>query len=208
MDGPLLKFTSDPVYDLEAENYPLPGTTYRKLYFGASDNLSFNAPKAAGVVTHDSETYLHHAAFNYTFPSLTKLAGLPKAVLYMSAPSSNDKDIYVILRKLSRSKEPLISLNIPRSTIASTGLTPLNTHEIPSRNKNNFMFHLGSMGILRASRRHIDATMSIHENYPFHPHDRDDYFVPGEVIKLEIRIWAMGVQYEGSWEQPTSRGGV
>lgn len=193
---PLLKFTADPVFDLEADDYPLPNTIYKKLYFDADNALSFDVPKDAGIASYDSETYLDHAAFTYKFGSQTRLAGIPKAVVYMSAPNSNDMDVYVILRKLSRTGEALISLNIPWSSIASTGLTPSNTHEIPKQNKNNLMFHLGSMGILRASRRSIDPTKSIHQNYPFHPHDRDEYVTPGEIVKLEIGIWAMGVLYE------------
>lgn len=193
---PLLKFTEDPIFDIEAEDFPIPGTEYKKLYFGTQNRLYSDSPADAGVVSYDSEKYLDHVAFVHTFESQTRLVGLPKAVLYMSAPTSNDMDVYIILRKLSRTGEPLISLNIPWSSIASTGLTPSNTHEIPKRNKNNLMFHLGSMGILRASRRHIDASRSIHENYPFHPHDRDEFLSPGEVVKLEIGIWAMGVLYE------------
>jgi hypothetical protein len=57
---------------------------------------------------------------------------------------------------------------------------------------NDLMFQVGSLGILRVSRRCIDSPRSIHENYPFRPHDRDDFLVPGEVVKMEIGIWAMG----------------
>jgi hypothetical protein len=58
------------------------------------------------------------------------------------------------------------------------------------------MFHVSSLGVLRASRRRIDESRSIHENYPFHSHDIDELFSPGEVVKLEIGIWAIGVEYE------------
>jgi hypothetical protein len=76
------------------------------------------------------------------------------------------------------------------------------------------MFHVGSLGILRASRRAIDAEKSIHENYPFHPHDRDEFLAPGEIVKLEVGIWAMSVEYEAGesirvgvhGDSPLSRG--
>jgi hypothetical protein len=61
---------------------------------------------------------------------------------------------------------------------------------------NNLMFHVGSLSILRASRQHIDESRSIHENYPFYPHDRDEFLEPEAVVKMEIGIWAMGVEYE------------
>jgi uncharacterized protein len=56
---------------------------------------------------------------------------------------------------------------------------------------NNLMFHVESLGILRVSRRHIDETRSIHENYPFH-----EFLASGEVVQMKIGIWAMGVEYE------------
>ena len=69
-------------------------------------------------------------------------------------------------------------------------------NEIPKQSMGNLMVYVGSLGILRASRRHIDESWSIHENYPSHPHGRDEYLTPEEVVKFEIGIWAMGVEYE------------
>jgi hypothetical protein len=105
-------------------------------------------------------------------------------------------DIYVLLRKLDADGNALVNLNIPWSSIADQGICRDRINEIPNQNMNNLMFHVGSLGILRSSRRHIDETRSIHENYPFHPHDRDKFLAPGEVVKMEIGIWAMGVEYE------------
>lgn len=51
------------------------------------------------------------------------------------------------------------------------------------------------MGILRASQRHIDPSKSIHPNFPFHPHDRQEPVPKGTVVKLEIGIWALGVDF-------------
>lgn len=122
--------------------------------------------------------------------------GIPKAIVYVSCPDFHDLDIYVIVRKLDAQGKPLLNLNIPWSSIASQGASPDKIDEIPARNKNNLLFHVGSQGILRASRRAIDWSKSIHENLPFHPHDRDEYVTPGEIVKMEIGIWAMGVEYE------------
>jgi predicted acyl esterase len=192
----LLKFTEDPVVDLVVDDYPLPQTQYKKMYFLPDNKLDFQAPTESNSITYNSEKYLDCAAFTYTFSETTRLAGLPKAVFYLSTPDSNDMDIYVILRKLDKSGKMLLNLNIPWSSIAEQGAYADKIDEIPKRNVNNLMFHSGSMGILRASRRAIDPSRSLHENYPFHPHDTDEYVPPGEIVKLEIGIWAMGVQYE------------
>jgi hypothetical protein len=53
-----------------------------------------------------------------------------------------------------------------------------------------------SMGILRESQRKIDASKSLHPQFPFHPHEEVQKVPRGEVIKLEIGIWAMGADYE------------
>lgn len=191
-----LKFTSDPVYDIVEDDFPIPRTEFKKMYFDESGKLDVLAPAEASVLSYNSEKYLDCVAFTHTFSKPTNLVGLPKAVLYMSTLDSNNMDVYVIIRKLDRNGKSLLNLNIPWSSIASHGASPDKISDIPKRNVNNLMFHVGSMGILRASRRAIDHSKSIHENYPFHPHDKDDYITPGEIIKLEIGIWAMGVEYE------------
>lgn len=122
--------------------------------------------------------------------------GIPKAVVYVSCADFHDLDIYILVRKLDAPGKHLLDLNIPCSSIASQGASPDKVDEIPPSHKNNLLFHVGSQGILRASRRAIDWSKSIHENFPSHPHDRDEHVTPGEIVKLGIGIWAMGVEYE------------
>lgn len=192
----LLNFTKDPVYDIVEEDYPIPRTEYKKLFFTPDNKLNNSAPVEAGVLEYNAEEYLSCASFTHTFTSPTNLAGLPKAVLYMECSSFHDLDVYVLIRKLDVEGNPLLNLNIPWSCLAAQDLSPATISDVPARYKNNLMFHSGSMGILRASRRHVDRTREIHENYPFHTHDRDEYVPPGEVVRLEVGIWAMGVQYD------------
>lgn len=191
-----LRFTKDPIFDIVEEDFPIPRTDYRKLYFQPEQKLGLEAPVEASSVSYDSEKYLDHAGFTYTFLEKTRLMGIPKAVVYVSCADFHDLDIYVLVRKLDSQGKPLLNLNIPWSSIASQGASPDKIDEIPPSHKNNLLFHVGSQGILRASRRAIDWSKSIHENFPFHPHDRDEYVTPGEIVKLEIGIWAMGVEYE------------
>ncbi|KAK3624901.1 hypothetical protein LTR56_020715 [Elasticomyces elasticus] len=55
---------------------------------------------------------------------------------------------------------------------------------------------MGSVGILRASHRAFHANKSIHPQFPFHPHEIEEKVKPGEVVKLEIGIWAMGNDFD------------
>ncbi|KAK4150457.1 hypothetical protein C8A00DRAFT_36955 [Chaetomidium leptoderma] len=36
----------------------------------------------------------------------------------------------------------------------------------------------------------------MHASWPFHPHGVEEKIRPGTVVKLEIGIWAMGIEYE------------
>ena len=192
----ILRFGDEPIFNIVEEDYPIPRTEYRKAYFSPNNKLSFTPPPETEIISYDSEKYLDCASFTYTFEKKTRLAGLPKAVLYVSTLASKDMDIYVLLRKLDSKGNALMNLNIPWSSIADQGASRDRIDELPKRNVNNLMFHVGSLGILRASRRVVDERRSIHENYPFHPHDRDEYLEPGEIVKMEVGIWAMGVEYE------------
>jgi predicted acyl esterase len=192
----ILRFNQDPIYDIEETDFPIPRTQYRNLYFSDNNSLSFEPPKDTKCLTYDSEKYLQHAAFTYKFAEKTRLNGIPKAIVFMSTSSSKDMDVYVLLRKLDINDKPLVSLNIPWSSIAEHGISPETIDKVARKDMNNLMFHIGSIGILRASRRSIDPSKSIHENYPFHPHDRNDFVEPEQIVKMEIGIWAMGVEYD------------
>lgn len=191
-----LQFDKDPLYNIVEDDFPIPRTEYKKMFFQPQAKLGFDAPAEASFVSYDSEKYQDCARFTYTFPTQTRLMGLPKAIVYVSCADFHDLDIYVLVRKLDAQGRPLLNLNIPWSSIASQGVSPDKIDEIPPTHKNNLMFHVGSLGILRASRRAIDWSQSIHENFPFHPHNRDDFVTPGDIVKLEIGIWAMGVDYQ------------
>ncbi|KAB8217195.1 Alpha/Beta hydrolase protein [Aspergillus novoparasiticus] len=192
----ILRFNQEPLYNIAEEDYPIPRTEYRKMYFHPGGRLSVDIPETETSVSYISEKYLDCASFTHTFDTRTRLAGVPKAVVYMSCPDFHDMDVYVLLRKLDANGKALLNLNIPWSSIAHHGVSQDNIDDIPPRNKNNLMFHVGTLGILRASRRAIDSSRSLLENYPFHPHDRDEYITPGDIVKLEIGLWAMGVEYE------------
>lgn len=184
------------VENVVIEDFPVPQTDHRELFFQPDGRLAADGPPggAARVVEYDSEDRHSFAEFRYTFAEAGRLLGLPKAVVYASTDAAAGRDdftVFTILRKLDRDGNALMHLNMPFAA------TPVNRIEdIPPADQASLNLHLGSMGILRASQRAVDPARSIHPQFPFHPHDKQEKIPPGEVVRLEIGIWAMGVDFE------------
>ncbi|KAL3480543.1 Alpha/Beta hydrolase protein [Aspergillus californicus] len=183
---------STPLANIVEADFPLPRTVYRKAYLDPEGGLSLDQPSSkSGVVSYDSEDPTHTANFMYTFKERTQLVGIPKAVLHMRCDYYDDMDIFLVLSKLSASGELLLNLNIPWK-----GLPVSSIGEIPADKRTEVILYQGPTGILRASHRGIDTTKSMHPNWPFHPHEKEEKTQPGTVVRLEIGIWGMGVEYE------------
>jgi uncharacterized protein len=137
------------------------------------------------------------AHFTYTFHTYTSLIGFSQAHLYMSCPATNDMDVYVILRKLSRTGSSLTSLNIPLSALPSGTAAS----DIP---KLNIFRYLGPNGRLRASHRAVgtdprltpEQVAMLAPATAWHPHDCEEMVTPGEVVVLEIPLWPGGMIFE------------
>ncbi|KAI1517507.1 X-Pro dipeptidyl-peptidase C-terminal non-catalytic domain containing protein [Pyrenophora tritici-repentis] len=182
------------IYPIIEEDFPIPRTDYRSLYFSSANTLQTSAPSNTSIVSYNSESNsspVAHAAFELKFDKPTRLMGLPKAVLYMSCPDFNDMIVYVLIRKLDAQKKPMIAVNIPLEVMPYK-----KTADIPETDYSNLMIYYGPTGVLRASHRKIDESKSIHPQYPFHTHDEVKKITPGEIVKLEIGLWAMGVDFE------------
>ncbi|RJE22494.1 hypothetical protein PHISCL_05180 [Aspergillus sclerotialis] len=176
--------------DIVLENFPDPNTQYRE-FFLSSQTLSRHSEPTSQTVAYNSEIANSFAEFSYTFDEPARLIGLPKAILYMSCEEGDDFTVFVILRKRDRNGNLLMHLNFPFHA------TPVNSiGDIPPKEQASLNLHLGSMGILRASHRKIDSEKSIHPQFPFHPHQVQQKVRPGEIVELEIGIWAMGVDFE------------
>jgi len=108
--------------------------------------------------------------------------------------SCNDRDdftVFVILRKKDKNGKDLMHLNFPFKA------TPIKSiDDMEKKDQASLTLHLGSTGVLRASQRAIDPSRSIHPQFPFHPHTKQEKIQPGTIVKLEIGIWAMGVDYD------------
>ncbi|KAL3464891.1 Alpha/Beta hydrolase protein [Aspergillus heterothallicus] len=169
----VLRYETKPaLQNLVVEDFPIPQTQYKNAYLSSEGELSLSLPGQVGSATYDSQQRSAFVSFTYKFPQTTKLVGIPKAVLYMSCSATDDMDIYVILCKLSATGQEQMSLNIPFDGI------PVSTiHEIPKEKRTEMILYKGPTGMLRASRR-------------------SDKIAPGTIVRVEIGIWAMGIEYE------------
>ncbi|KAJ6104300.1 hypothetical protein N7523_010620 [Penicillium sp. IBT 18751x] len=177
--------------DIVLEDFPAPNTEYRELFLGQGNNLGTRPPSKSLQISYDSEDRHSVAEFNHTFSKPARLIGLPKAILYMSCDDHDDFTVFVILRKKDQNGKDLMHLNFP---IHATPVKSIDN--IPEAEQASLNLHLGSTGILRASSREIDGSKSIHPQFPFHPHKRQQKISPGTIVKLEIGIWAMGVDFD------------
>ncbi|KAK7911854.1 X-Pro dipeptidyl-peptidase C-terminal non-catalytic domain-containing protein [Apiospora marii] len=181
----------EPIDNIVIDGFPVKGTDYRELFFQPDGRLAGETPSSATSVTYNSEDRHSFAEFTYTFTEPARLIGLPKAVVYMSCDSRDDFTAFTILRKKDKDGKDLMHLNFPMHA------TPVNSiEEIPEKDQASLNLHLGSMGILRASQRAVDESRSIHPQFPFHPHEKQEKITPGNIVKLEIGIWAMGVDFD------------
>ncbi|KAI0020861.1 Alpha/Beta hydrolase protein [Xylariomycetidae sp. FL0641] len=173
------------------DEFPMKRTEYKKMYLTSKGELAMDeAPQEAPTINCNSETG-ERAEFTYVFDKTTQIVGLPKAVLYMSCPDYDDMDVYVMIEKLDASGKLMENLNIPWKGI------PVNSFdEMKPEEKTEVVTYKGPVGILRASHRVIDEAKSMHPHWPFHPHEKEEKITPGEIVRLDIGIWGMGIEYE------------
>ncbi|KAL4803983.1 alpha/beta-hydrolase [Aspergillus unguis] len=186
-----LKFgEKDPEYNIAVDDFPLPHTAYKEFYLGDNSTLRSDLPKEEGSVSYESTT-MQTAAFRHIFDQPSRLIGLPKAILYVSSDRTDDMDVFVIIRKLDTTGKVLLALNVPWRHAPVKAMD-----DIADKDKSDLILYPGAVGMLRASHREIDASRSIHPQYPFHPHTRELPTPRGQVVELEIGLWAMGMDFE------------
>lgn len=179
------------IENIVEEDFPPKRTEYKRFYLGGGERLvPETAPEETSDVGYDSASE-EGLGFTYTFTEMKRIIGLPKAVVYMSCPAHDDMDVYVMIQKLDREGKQMKNLNIPWKGI------PVKTFdEFSQEQETEVVLYKGPVGILRASHRAIDGEKSMHPHWPYHPHEREDKITPGRVVRLDIGIWATGIEFE------------
>jgi predicted acyl esterase len=185
----LLGFENSPaktIVERPETKWPPARLRMEKYYLdAASKSLRPSKPDTTATTTHEGHSLTDASDFKLVFPAYTELAGRPFVKLFMSAPSHDDLDVVVQIRKLSASGEVLESLN--------WSPMPKPQPDVPNV---NVAKHLGPQGMLRASH-HISMVPRVSDDeYPSYHHRSRQPITPGEVVELLIPIWPMGVVYE------------
>ncbi|CAI7599822.1 unnamed protein product [Penicillium pancosmium] len=184
------RFEPGPMWDVPFADYPIPSTEYCELYLQDSGKLGTSPQAYEGFVAHQSDSYqAKPSEFVLTFDKSTTLTGHSKAELWMSCKDKDDMDVYVSIRKLGKSGEVLEHVNVPWESLPEGVNTQ---HDVPMAQT---VKYTGPTGILRASHRAQVPERST-PMIPFHPHDKEEKVPLGEVVKLEISLWPMGIHFE------------
>lgn len=103
-----------PKWDVPFPDYPIPTTEYQALYLHGSGKLATSPQAEEESVAHRADSYQSKPSeFVLTFDKATSLVGHSKAELWMSCKEKDDLDVYVSIRKLSKSGEVLEHVNVP-----------------------------------------------------------------------------------------------
>ena len=147
------------------DDFPLPRTEYRKLYLDATDRrLKFGPNSREQAVSYDSAH--GKAEFVFTFEEDTELTGYMNLKLWVSPDKSNDMDLFITLRKLSRD-----GIQVYFDNCHVPGRWPL------------------ALGWLRLSHRELDREKSTPwEPYPKSVVGPGQKVRPGEIVPCEIPI--------------------
>ena len=206
----LLRFSTSQadMVDTPFPSYPPPNMKLQTFYLDAASKLLSpqicSSASEASYLASDMKSEVH---FDLIFDKHTELAGYPKLKLWMSCKEHDDMDVYVLLSKIGKNKEPLLHVNF-KPTIIPRDKLP----------KTNVIQYQGPTGFLRASHRDwAPVGPSYAEPLPlgddfvgsgkssdqwdgkrelWHPHVTKRPVPRGEVVELQFTTWPIGVVYE------------
>jgi predicted acyl esterase len=195
----LLRFNRPPISFRSEDDYPPSRTTYQALYLeGTTGKLQKQVPDMDTTTAYQSDSWTDDGAhFTCKFEKYTELCGFSKATLYMSCNELDDMDVYVILRKLDRNGNALLSYNIP----FAHQKPGTEAEDIPDENVYKYV---GPSGRLRASKRMVadepglspEARARKDPTEVWYPHYESHKVPPGEVVELDIGIFPGGIVFE------------
>ncbi|HVB00743.1 MAG TPA: CocE/NonD family hydrolase [Acidimicrobiales bacterium] len=155
------------------ESWPIERTKYVKLYLdGLTRSMCLTAPAQKASLSYDGRVIDDHIDFIYCFQEETELTGGMKVRLYVATEAGDDMDIFVALDKLDRHGEV-----VPFVAMAMIEDGPL------------------ALGWLRVSHREVDPARSTEER-PWLTHRRLMPMSQGEILPVDIEVWASSTKFE------------
>ncbi|KAF4871600.1 Cocaine esterase [Colletotrichum siamense] len=198
----LLGYNRPSVVNEPAAQFPPAKFRYETLFLNATNGaLGHQKPSTEGVVVYQADSPSDDGcSFLHTFEEYTELCGVSNAKVFMSTVDHDDMDVYVVLRKLDKNGKAVWHQNIPMEDL------PKGT-EVDDIPNENIWRYIGPNGRLRASHRAIanelleglsqDAYKELMgPAYVYHPHTRPQALRRGEVVELEISLWAGGMIFD------------
>ncbi len=155
-----------------AQQWPVEGTDYRKLYLDASAaSMRSEPPTSAAEAGYDPLDEAQELHFDYRFEEETELVGHMKLRLFVSIEQGDDMDIFVALDKLEQgaAATPFVHWAVFEDA-------PL------------------AFGWLRLSRRELDPDRST-EFQPVLANRSELKVRPGEVLQADIEILPSGTRF-------------
>ena len=158
--------TIDGFIDRGEKAWPIPRTEWKRLYLHPEERALLDLPPSRGAVAF--EAMGEGVTFlGEPFAGDTEITGPLAARLWVSS-STDDADLFLILRLFDQAGDEVVFQG------AIDPHTPL------------------AQGWLRASHRAINEGLSTPWR-PYHPHDRKEPLMPGQLYPLDIEIWPTSI---------------
>ncbi len=156
-----------------AQEWPVEGTDYRKLYLdAASASLTATAPATGSTIGYDPLDDLAEASFDHRFDAPCELVGNIALTLFVSTEAGDDLDLHVALEKYDA-----------------------NGARVPFIHWGTYEDGPMAFGWLRVSRRELDSERST-EAQPVLTNRSEWKLTPGEVVEARIEILPSGTRFE------------
>ncbi|KEF51222.1 uncharacterized protein A1O9_12725 [Exophiala aquamarina CBS 119918] len=188
----VLRYNEPPLYNLSFSTWPIPETQWRSLRLSSNWKLTEDSPDSgkasyqADIVGQQDGKDQEELSFTFTFPERCTLIGPARATLYVSCAEHDEMDVFVQIRKADKDGNVLSNSNIPLHELGKSSLD-----EVPEI---NVLKYLGPTGVLRASHRAIDPSLT-KPHWTAHDHTKEAKITPGEIVKLDIGIWPASIQW-------------
>ena len=170
--------------NLPATDFPPEDVSPAIFYLdGSTGALTIDAPHEAQRASYDAEAGDGQLSFTLRTDTSMEFVGYPKVRLWLEAEGADDMDVFVFLEKLNVAGERLEQFNIPNHGPQMQALTQTGAA---------ILKYKGSNGRLRASMRHLDEIEST-DSIPVHSFDRIEKLAPGEVVRLDIDLFPVGL---------------
>ena len=155
----------------QSAQWPVEGTSYRRLYLNAAaGTLAPDRPADTAVLSYDPLDDAAEARFDYRFDAETELVGHMKLQLAVSTTDADDMDLFVVVEKLHAGER----VGFTHWAVFEDG--PL------------------ALGWLRVSRRELDAERST-EYQPVLTNCSEQKLASGEIAEAQIEILPSGTRF-------------